>query len=82
MRKIMVGAFLASRLTRYAALALVAAAAFAPGADAQTLKVVIPQKGAFDTSIVDFGVRQGFFKEQGLDIERFSARAAPTTSRR
>ncbi len=51
------------------ALALVAAAAWTQGAGAQTLKVVIPQKGAFDTSIVDFGVRQGFFKEQGLDID-------------
>jgi NitT/TauT family transport system substrate-binding protein len=33
------------------------------------LKVAIAQKGNWDTSIVDFGVRQGFFKAEGLDIE-------------
>jgi NitT/TauT family transport system substrate-binding protein len=36
---------------------------------AETLKVAIAQKGNWDTSIVDFGVRQGFFKAEGLDIE-------------
>jgi NitT/TauT family transport system substrate-binding protein len=36
---------------------------------AETLKVAIAQKGNWDTSIVDFGVRQGFFKAEGLEIE-------------
>jgi len=47
------------------AISLVAA----PNIRAETLKVAIAQKGNWDTSIVDFGVRQGFFKEQGLEIE-------------
>lgn len=38
-------------------------------APAETLKVAIAQKGNWDTSIVDFGVRQGFFKQEGLEIE-------------
>jgi NitT/TauT family transport system substrate-binding protein len=37
-------------------------------AQAETLKVAIAQKGNWDTSIVDFGVAQGFFKAEGLDI--------------
>jgi len=37
-------------------------------AHAETLKVAIAQKGNWDTSIVDFGVAQGFFKAEGLDI--------------
>jgi len=61
------------------ALALVAASAFTPGASAQSFKVVIPQKGAFDTSLVDFGVRQGFFKEQGLDIEEIFSQGGANT---
>jgi NitT/TauT family transport system substrate-binding protein len=35
----------------------------------QTVKVAIPQKGAWDTSFTELGVGQGFFKKQGLDVE-------------
>ena len=61
------------------ALALVAAAAWIPGAAAQSLKVVIPQKGNWDTSIVDFGIKQGFFKEQGLDVEEIFSQGGAST---
>lgn len=36
---------------------------------AETLKVAVPQKGNWDTSIVLFGMKQGFFKDEGLDLD-------------
>lgn len=36
---------------------------------AETLKVALPQKGNWDTGIVEVGVKAGIFKEAGLDIE-------------
>ena len=46
---------------------------------AETLKVAVPQKGNWDTSIVEFGIRQGFFKAQGLDIDViYTQGGAPT----
>jgi NitT/TauT family transport system substrate-binding protein len=50
------------------ALALAVGVALTP-AQAETVKVAIPQKGAWDSSFVEFGVRQGFFKAEGLEIE-------------
>lgn len=38
-------------------------------ATAQTLKVAIPQKGNWDTGFVDYGIKQGFFKDAGLDVQ-------------
>jgi len=58
MKKI-IAAILATTLGSVPALAL---------AD-QTVKVAIPQKGAWDTSFTELGVGQGFFKKQGLDVE-------------
>lgn len=52
-----------------AVLILVASTITPSSPRAETLKVAIAQKGNWDTSIVDFGVRQGFFKAEGLDIE-------------
>jgi NitT/TauT family transport system substrate-binding protein len=46
-----------------------ALAATAAQAQAETLKLAIPQRGAWDTSITEIGVKAGFFKEVGLDIE-------------
>src|ERR1700722_9444088 len=48
-------------------VALVLAAAIP--ARAETLKLAIPQKGAWDTSFTVYGEREGFFKEQGLDLD-------------
>jgi NitT/TauT family transport system substrate-binding protein len=55
-------------------LGLLAGAALLLGAQAvcaqTTLKVAIPQKGLWDTSFVDFGVKEGFFQKQGLDVQQ------------
>ena len=47
------------------ALGLTPAASFA----AETVKVAVPQRGAWDTSFTELGVGQGFFQKQGLDIQ-------------
>jgi NitT/TauT family transport system substrate-binding protein len=36
---------------------------------AETLKLAVPQRGSWGTSYTDLGIRQGFFKAEGLDIE-------------
>jgi NitT/TauT family transport system substrate-binding protein len=45
--------------------------AFATGAVAQTqtLKVAVAQRGFWNASFVEFALQQGFFKQEGLDIE-------------
>jgi NitT/TauT family transport system substrate-binding protein len=48
---------------------LLAATLGATPALAETVKVAVPQRGAWDTSFTELGVGQGFFKAQGLDIE-------------
>ena len=62
-----------------ALLAAGAALALAGSAQAETLKVVIPQKGLWDTSMVDFGVKQGFFKAEGLDIQTIYSQGGANT---
>ena len=39
------------------------------GAAAETLKVAVAQRGFWNSSFVEFALRQGFFKQEGLDIE-------------
>jgi NitT/TauT family transport system substrate-binding protein len=53
------------------AIALAATIGLAPGiaAAAETVKVAIPQRGAWDTSFTELGIGQGYFKDQGLDVE-------------
>jgi NitT/TauT family transport system substrate-binding protein len=64
---------------KYRLLALLCAALFAASAQAEELKVVTAQKGAWPTSMTEWGARQGFFKEQGLDVTVFyTAGGAPT----
>jgi NitT/TauT family transport system substrate-binding protein len=46
-----------------------AASGFSACAQTTTLKVALPQKGNWDTGITEFGVKAGFFKEAGLEIE-------------
>jgi NitT/TauT family transport system substrate-binding protein len=40
-------------------------------AEAQKLKVSISQRGFWDSSFVDFALKEGFFKDAGLEIEPF-----------
>src|SRR5262245_3820671 len=49
-------------------LALVAAMA-ARSATAETLKVAVAQRGFWNSTFIDVGLKQGYFKEAGLDIE-------------
>jgi NitT/TauT family transport system substrate-binding protein len=35
----------------------------------ETIRVVVPDRGAWNTSYTEFGRQQGFFREQGLDVE-------------
>jgi NitT/TauT family transport system substrate-binding protein len=51
------------------AVLAVLAATVATSADAETLKVAVAQRGFWNSSFIEFGLRQGFFKEAGLDIE-------------
>jgi NitT/TauT family transport system substrate-binding protein len=49
-------------------IGLVATAA-ASGATAETLKIAVAQRGFWNSSFVEFARTQGFFKQEGLDIE-------------
>jgi NitT/TauT family transport system substrate-binding protein len=48
------------------AAALAATSAFA---QTQTLKVAVAQRGFWNSSFVEFALQQGFFKQEGLEIE-------------
>ena len=51
---------------------LLCAAAFAsitPAAAEDTLKIAIPQRGAWDTSISEIGQKAGIFKKHGLNLD-------------
>lgn len=43
----------------------------APLASAQSLKVAVSQRGFWDSSFVEFAQREGFFKDEKLDVEFF-----------
>ena len=65
-------------MRRLAILAAAAICVAAPG-HAETLKVAVGQKGNWDTSIMDYGIRQGFFKQEGLEIDEiYTPGGAPT----
>ena len=57
------------RATVATILATLVAVATAGGAGAETLKVAVAQRGFWNSSFVDFAQRQGFFKDEGLDID-------------
>jgi NitT/TauT family transport system substrate-binding protein len=66
---------------RVLSAALVACAMIA-GADAgarseETLKVAIPQRGAWDAGIAELGQRGGIFKKHGLNLEILYVQAGP-----
>jgi NitT/TauT family transport system substrate-binding protein len=41
----------------------------ATGATAETLKVAVAQRGFWNSSFVEYALRQGFFKQEGLEID-------------
>jgi len=53
--------------------------AMAPIAQAQKLKVAIPQRGFWDSLWVEFAEKAGFFKEAGLEIESFYTQGGAQT---
>ena len=55
--------------TIFAASLGLAAIAMAETAAAETLKVAVAQRGFWNSTFIDVGLKQGYFKELGLDIE-------------
>jgi NitT/TauT family transport system substrate-binding protein len=55
--------------TMLALLIGMVAAFSAGGAGAETLKVAVAQRGFWNSSFIEFALQQGFFKQEGLDIE-------------
>jgi NitT/TauT family transport system substrate-binding protein len=57
-------------MTRVLALLLgLSAIAAAQGAGAETLRVAVAQRGFWNSTFIDVGLKQGYFKEAGLDID-------------
>jgi NitT/TauT family transport system substrate-binding protein len=50
-------------------IAVSALACLASSAAAETLKVAVAQRGFWNSSFIEFALQQGFFKQEGLDIE-------------
>ena len=48
---------------------LLVALILSSGAQAETLKLAVGQKGFWDTSIAAWGERAGFFRQEGLDLD-------------
>src|SRR5580692_3917334 len=53
------------------------AGAIRSAAAEDTLKVAIPQKGAWDAGIAELGKRGGIFKKHGLDLDILYTAAGP-----
>ena len=52
-----------------AALVGLAAIATSQSAPAETLKVAVAQPGFWNSTFIDVGLKQGYFKDVGLDID-------------
>ncbi len=48
-------------------------------AKAENLKIAVSQRGFWDSSFVEFAKREGFFKQEGLDVEFFYTSGGATT---
>src|SRR5213596_830315 len=69
-------------MTRARLLATLAALAIVAGAprgaySQETLKVAIPQRGAWDAGVAELGQRGGIFKKHGLNLEVLYVQAGP-----
>jgi NitT/TauT family transport system substrate-binding protein len=54
---------------KLSALAVTLLSLLATSASAETLKVAVAQRGFWNSMFIEFGLQNGWFKEQGLDIE-------------
>src|SRR5262249_50827569 len=66
----------ATFITMLAALAIVTGAGGVAWSQ-DTLKVAIPQRGAWDAGVAELGQRGGIFKKHGLDLEILYVQAGP-----
>jgi NitT/TauT family transport system substrate-binding protein len=57
--------------TRIAIVAAAVLSILTTAAFAETVKVAIPQKGFWDSEFVEFAQKQGWFKQEGVDVELF-----------
>ena len=69
-------------MTRAIFIVTLAALAIIAGADRvawsqESLKVAIPQRGAWDAGVAELGQRGGIFKKHGLDLEILYVQAGP-----
>jgi NitT/TauT family transport system substrate-binding protein len=69
-------------MTRTKLIAAVCTLAIAVGADSdawsqETLKVAIPQRGAWDAGVAELGQRGGIFKKHGLNLDILYVQAGP-----
>jgi len=64
-------------ITAFCAVALVGGIADHSHAEEDVLKVVIPQRGAWDAGVAELGQRGGIFKKHGLKLEILYAQAGP-----
>ena len=51
----------------------------AHGAQAETLKLAIGQRGNWETSVAELGTKAGIFKKRGLDLELLYTQGAGET---
>jgi NitT/TauT family transport system substrate-binding protein len=72
-RNIMTRAKLIAALCTFA----LAAGAGSDGWSQETLKVAIPQRGAWDAGVAELGQRGGIFQKHGLDLEILYVQAGP-----
>src|ERR1700747_3518748 len=63
-------------ITTLAVLAIMAGSGRAAWAQ-ETLKVAIPQRGAWDPGVAELGQRGGIFKKHGLNLEILYVQAGP-----
>src|SRR4051812_9763954 len=71
-----------NEMTKAKLIAALCTLAIAAGAGSdvrsqETLKVAIPQRGAWDAGIAELGQRGGIFKKHGLDLEILYVQAGP-----
>jgi NitT/TauT family transport system substrate-binding protein len=62
-------------MTVLSVIAMISASNAARAED--TLKVAIPQRGAWDAGVADLGQRGGIFKKHGLNLENLYVQAGP-----
>ncbi len=70
------------RLATLTALTILSASflgASLSGASAETLKVAVAQRGFWNSVFIEMGIKQGFFKAEGLDIEIFYTEGGAST---